>query len=157
MATTLATKERSGFVLVLSYPLLSYLRDVLRKEQHRIWLETYAKNMKRNSTLEQYQEAYKKIIEECNNILFPQGCCNLILKQIDDVEELCQQALKGPIIHCDECNRDCWILDSEQPDKDSLGIIIPRWRWLSCGHFIGPTGRILSEDEVKKIKGTETP
>ena len=152
--------KRQGYALLLDYRLLAHVRELLQKERHRIWMEKYAPNIKRNTPAKIYKDYYKKIIEDNRNPWLVQGRCNLILDQIDEIEQLIQMALKGRNMYCDECKENSWVL-KEEPPKSELGRIfhLPHWRELACGHVISLTGKVLPESHewVKEAKKTPYP
>ena len=139
--------SKLGLPLKFDYRMMALIRELVTKERHRVWMEKYAPNMMRNSTPEQFKEAYSKIIEECRNPWLKQGLCNLVLDEIESVEDQLKAGLSGGVFHCDECDKDVYVLDQESPQNKQF-LHLPKWRKLSCGHTVNIRGKVIQKEEV---------
>jgi hypothetical protein len=138
----------NGFTLSLTYPELSFLRELLRKERFRLWCEKYTPILRKNTPIKEVERYYKISVEENRNPLEPQGLCNLILDQIDVIEEDLQATLRDGM-DCPICGHVKDIIDEDKPkSKKNSFNFVPKWRKLSCGHVIDLIGKAV--EEIKK-------
>ena len=142
--------SRKGLPLKFDYRMMALIREVVGKELHQVWMERYASNFNRNTPPKAFKNAYKIVIEDCRNPWLRQGLCNLILEEINRVEALIQANIKGLGFECPKCGSQ-YIVDQEPKGKQDF-MYLPKWRELSCGHIVGITGRILTDEEVNKLR-----
>jgi len=78
--------------LDISYAEFSYVRELVKKEQLRLWKEKWLPLLtahgKRNILT-----VYSRVMRR-KTILTDEGCCSLLLAHIDDAEKKVQELLK---------------------------------------------------------------
>ena len=141
--------------LKFDYRAMAIIRKLALDKRYEIWMERYAKNATRKlrNNPEQMQKAYKEIVENDRNEWSEIGQLNRIIDECNFVEESLQSNIYGSVI-CPVCTREVHIIHKESNfNKDFLHL--PRWRELSCYHFINPFGKALTEEKVEEYKKEE--
>lgn len=73
---------------------MDILRELLRKELHKIWQEEYLPRFTKKATDENIRNAYDMLITKERNPWSRAGLCNIVLDKFSDYEENVKAALE---------------------------------------------------------------
>jgi hypothetical protein len=76
-----------------TYAQMSVLRELIKEEQYRIWLNRYLPNMREDCTTEDLQKAFDTLIKNQRNQWTREGVMGTILDMFDEYELEAQKAL----------------------------------------------------------------
>jgi len=79
----------------ISYATMSYLRELVKKDQHKYWKDLFVR--RGDISPEQIQEEWDKYWKfyDMTPQISKQSCIVAVLKECDRIENECQKALKG--------------------------------------------------------------
>lgn len=83
-------------IIDISYPELSFLRELVSKEQYRIWGERWASRLPKDTPVDKLEEIFNQIMIKsvCDKPLDDRGCCVILLRKFQEKEDEMQKALK---------------------------------------------------------------